>query len=245
MDCLRAEAVSEQILGHCQTNADLSMRCAICPRAIDNLRRNGAPFRQCGRASLFVHLPGEEMPLLIEMVMDLGVYRAELLQRLLTSKPLHRPLLSSKRLARILRLIVETATNLVPICGADLIHRRGIRAKSVGDDLPRWAVFLHDPLQKLQRRRLASLRRDHRLQAAPSCFTARQGTTELSVDLHKNFIQMPAPLKMAAHVRPRFLRLTILWIQWPYVDVPPLSAGAKVMIGGALVLGAVILIRSS
>jgi hypothetical protein len=50
------------------------------------------------------------MPLLIEMVVDLGVNRAELLQRLRTSKPLHRPLSSSKRLVRILRPIVEAAT---------------------------------------------------------------------------------------------------------------------------------------
>jgi hypothetical protein len=35
--------------------------------------RKGAPFRQCGRASLLVNLPGDEMALLIEMVVDLGV----------------------------------------------------------------------------------------------------------------------------------------------------------------------------
>ena len=38
---------------------------------------------------------------------------------------------------------------------------------------------------------------------------------------------------------------TIAWIQWRYMDVPPLSAAAKVMIGGALVLAAGILIGSS
>jgi intracellular septation protein A len=39
--------------------------------------------------------------------------------------------------------------------------------------------------------------------------------------------------------------LAISWIQWRYMDVPPFSAAAKVMIGGALVLGAGILIGSS
>jgi hypothetical protein len=63
------------------------------------------------------------MPLLIEMIVDLGVNRAELLQRLHTSKPLHRPLSSSKRLMRILRPIVEAATDLVPIGVAQLFHR--------------------------------------------------------------------------------------------------------------------------
>src|SRR5262249_55685358 len=42
------------------------------------------------------------------------------------------------------------------------------------------------------------------------------------------------------------IELTVIaWIQWRYMDVPPLSAAAKVMIGGALVLAAGILIGSS
>ena len=32
--------------------------------------------------------------------------------------------------------------------------------------------------------------------------------------------------------------IAIAWIQWRYMDTPPLSAAAKVMIGGALVLAA-------
>jgi erythrin-vacuolar iron transport family protein len=39
--------------------------------------------------------------------------------------------------------------------------------------------------------------------------------------------------------------LTISWVQWRYMDVPPLSAAAKVMVGGALVLAAGILIGES
>jgi hypothetical protein len=66
--------VQETCLGRrCQSNSELSRRCAICPREIDDLLRKGAPLRQCGRASLFVDLPGDEMPLLIEMVVELGV----------------------------------------------------------------------------------------------------------------------------------------------------------------------------
>ena len=36
--------------------------------------------------------------------------------------------------------------------------------------------------------------------------------------------------------------LTIAWIQWKYMDTSPISAAAKVMLGGALVLGAGVLI---
>ena len=39
--------------------------------------------------------------------------------------------------------------------------------------------------------------------------------------------------------------LTIAFIQWKYMDTPPLSAAAKVMLGGALVLAAGILIGSA
>jgi erythrin-vacuolar iron transport family protein len=39
--------------------------------------------------------------------------------------------------------------------------------------------------------------------------------------------------------------LTISWVQWRYMDVPPLSAAAKVMVGGALVFAAGILIGVS
>ena len=38
---------------------------------------------------------------------------------------------------------------------------------------------------------------------------------------------------------------TIAWIQWKYMDTPPLSAAAKVMLGGALVLATGILISSA
>ena len=37
-----------------------------------HLSREGAPLRQCGRASLLVNLADDEMALLIEMVVDLG-----------------------------------------------------------------------------------------------------------------------------------------------------------------------------
>ncbi len=39
--------------------------------------------------------------------------------------------------------------------------------------------------------------------------------------------------------------MTISWVQWRYMDVPPLSAAAKVMVGGALVLASGILIGVS
>jgi hypothetical protein len=97
------------------------------------------------------------MALLIEMVVDLGVNCAELLQRLHASEPLDGSLSSSKRLMRILRAIVEPTDDLLKIGVADLIHRRRTSPKPVGDDAPRPTVFLHDPLEQLQRRSLVPL----------------------------------------------------------------------------------------
>src|SRR5208337_2276422 len=125
------------------------------------------------------------MALLIEMVVDLGVNRTEFLQRLHTSKALHGPFSSSKWLMRILGAIVEPAADLLAIGVADLSHRRRVSAKPVGHDLPRSAVFLHDPLEKLHRRRLVSLRSDDRFQDLAFMIVSAPEIAELSVDLHK------------------------------------------------------------
>jgi hypothetical protein len=89
-----------------------------------DLDPKGAPFGQRGRAPLLVNLPGDEVSFLIEMVVNLGVYRAELLQRLHAAKPLPRPFASPKRLVRILRPIVKAAADLLTIGVANLTHRR-------------------------------------------------------------------------------------------------------------------------
>jgi hypothetical protein len=39
--------------------------------------------------------------------------------------------------------------------------------------------------------------------------------------------------------------LAIAWVQWRFMDTPPVAAAAKVMLGGGLVLAAGILIGSS
>ncbi|MGY2049757.1 iron exporter MbfA [Methylobacterium sp. JK268] len=50
---------------------------------------------------------------------------------------------------------------------------------------------------------------------------------------------------VAAAIVVVFELLAIAWIQWRYMDTPPLAAAAKVMFGGALVLGTGILIGSA
>ena len=43
------------------------------PKPLRRLGRESAPFRQRGRTSLLVNFTGDQMTLLIEMVVDLGV----------------------------------------------------------------------------------------------------------------------------------------------------------------------------
>ena len=79
-----------------QNNGRSSAHGATRPPS-SHLNCEGAPLGQRGGAPLFVDLAGDEMALLIEMVMDLGMNCAEFLQRLHASKPLHSPFSSSKR----------------------------------------------------------------------------------------------------------------------------------------------------
>src|SRR5271165_4143414 len=102
---------------------------------------------------------------------------------------------------RVFRPIVEATTNLVAFDVADLAHRGGIGGKPVGDDAPRPAIFLHDPLQKLQRRGLVPLRGDHCFQNLAFVIDSPPEIAELAVDLHKDLIQMRAPLGEAVLMR--------------------------------------------
>src|SRR5208337_3868799 len=102
---------------------------------------------------------------------------------------------------RILGAIVEPTTNLLAIGVADLFHRRGIRAKPVGDDGTRPAIFLHDALEKFQRRSPVPLRSDDRFQNLAFMVDSAPEIAELAVDLLERLIQMPTPLRIAAHVR--------------------------------------------
>src|SRR5271169_1920835 len=105
---------------------------------------------------------------------------------------------------RILRAIVEPTTDLLAIGVANLFHRRGIRAKPVGDDAPRSAKCLHDALKKLQRRSLVPLRSDDRFQNLAFMIDGAPEIAELAVDLHEHLIQMPC---MDAPARARWFRM--------------------------------------
>src|SRR5208282_1655576 len=115
---------------------------------------------------------------------------------------LHRPFASPKRLMRILCAIVEPTADLVPLgSNTDLVHRRRICPKPIGDDAAGSPVFLHDPLENFERRSLVPSCGDYCLQDLALMVDRAPQITELAVDLHERLIQMPTPLRIAAHVR--------------------------------------------
>src|SRR5271166_2821221 len=107
---------------------------------------------------------------------------------------------------RILRAIVEPTTDLLAIGIADLFHRRAIRAKPVGDDLPRSAICLHRALEKLQRRSLVPLRSDDRFQNLAFMVDGAPEIAKLAVDFrisaHRAKPVPPKPDRLMANVDP-------------------------------------------
>ena len=62
-------------------------------------------------------------------------------------------------------------------------------------------VFLHDPLEKLQRCGFVSLRRSQTFQDFAFMIDCAPKVAEPAVDLHKHLIEMPTPLWIAAPAR--------------------------------------------
>jgi hypothetical protein len=59
-------------------------------------------------------------------------------------------------------------------------------------------VLFHDAFQKLERRRFVPFRGDYRL---PFVIDGAPEVAELAIDLHKDLVQVPMPLNVAAHLR--------------------------------------------
>ena len=85
-----------------------------------------APLGQCGRATFAVGLTVDEVTFLVEVVVDLGVDGAELLERLHPSEPEHCPLSSSEWRVGILGPVVQPPAGFLALGVANLLHRRAV-----------------------------------------------------------------------------------------------------------------------
>jgi hypothetical protein len=70
VEMARNGADAQALYGCCQGKGGSVERGARRPLASGDLHCKRAPLRQCGRASLFVNLPTDEMSLLIEEIVD-------------------------------------------------------------------------------------------------------------------------------------------------------------------------------
>src|SRR5208282_3343449 len=111
-------------------------------------------------------------------------------------------------------------------------HRRRICPKPIGDDAARSPIFLHGPLEKLHRRGFVSLRGSHGFQDLALVVDGAPKIAELAVDLHEHLIQMPAPLRIAAHARDA--SLTNLGSEHWAKPVPPQPDGLVADVDPAL-----------
>ena len=80
---------------------------------------------------------------------------------------------------------------------SQIAHSRRIRFQSIGDDLFGLAVSLQRLLQEPQRRRFIPFLRDIALENFAFMIDCTPKIMDLSIDLHKNFIDVPAPMTKA------------------------------------------------
>ena len=182
------------------------------------LGRDAPPFGQGGRTSLLVDFPADEMALRIEVVVDLAVDGNEFLKCLRPTEFERRRLSSSKRLVGILGPIILPATDVAASEVADLPHRRAVGAQPVGDNDFGTAVALRGFLEEFQGGGLVPRLADEELQHLALVIDGPPKIVELTVDLHKNLIDMPAPAAEVSSPHPP--RADIASEQWTKA-VPP------------------------
>jgi hypothetical protein len=169
--------------------------------ASGDLCRESAPLGQLSRVSA-CRLASRRDGAPDSMVVHPGMNSAEFLQRLRTSKALHRLFASPIRLMRILCAIVEPTADP---CAARLQHRSRSSplnmSEAHGDDVPRPTVFLHDPLEKLQRRGFVPLRGSHLFQDLALMIDSAPQIAEPAVDLHEHIHPSDATADSRAYAR--------------------------------------------
>ena len=83
---------------------------------------------------------------------------------------------------------------------------------------------------------------DNRIFAATGLFIA---ATLVALAVHYALVRRLPIMPLVSAVVVVIELLIIAWVQWKYMATPPVSAAAKVMLGGGLVLATGILIGSS
>ena len=91
--------------------------------------------------------------------------------------------------------IVEPAAAELTALDTDLIHRSALGGQAVGHDGFGPVVALHRTLEKRQRRLAIAALRGEDLQHLTFVIDGSPEIVRLAIDLHEDFVQMPAPLR--------------------------------------------------
>ena len=118
----------------------------------------------------------------------------EFLQTSHAAEPLHGPFSSSKRQVCILSSVVFPAAGFLPGRVADVLHCRAVGPEFVGNQEMRTAEAFHSFPEKFQRCFAIPALCDIAFQNPALVIHGTLKVMRLSIDLHKNLIQMPLPV---------------------------------------------------
>ena len=138
------------------------------------------------------------MALLVEVVVNRAV-QGEFLQTSHPPEAEHGPLPSSEWLVRILGAIVQPATDLARVDGAQYFERNAVGGQSIRDDRLGRAMPAKRIPQKLQRRLLVPALRHKAFEHLALVIDRAPEIVLHAVDLHEHLIEMPAPMSESSH----------------------------------------------
>ena len=154
---------------------------------------------QCGRAAFLVGLSIDEVAFLVEVVVDVGMDRGELLQGLHSPEPEHRALASSERQVAVLDPVVGPAADLLLLGVAQLVHCRTVGSQTVGGDLLGRTVALKRLLHEGQSGFLVAGPGDVTLEDLAFLIDRAPQVDHLAIQLHVHLVKVPAPLAETLH----------------------------------------------
>ncbi len=157
------------------------------------------PLVESGGAAFLESQSRCEVSFLVEVVVNRADKRGEFLQTSHPPEAKHGPFPSSKRLVRILGAIVQPATDLARVDGAQYFERNAVGGQSIRDDRLGRAMPAKRIPQKLQRRLLVPALRHKAFEHLALVIDRAPEIVLHGVDLHEHLIEMPAPMSEIPH----------------------------------------------
>ncbi len=127
------------------------------------------------------------------MIVDGRMDGGEFLQTSHASETLHGAFSSSEWQVRVLNPVIEPPTRLLLFQRAHFCERCFVRRKTVGDDLFRSAMALHQFPEEFQSCSFVSALRNNRFQHLAFVIDSTPKIMPLAIHLHEYFVYVPLP----------------------------------------------------